>query len=207
PALAAAGAPRVRSRGLPRLLRRRGLRPLGRLRFSPRRQLDPPPVRAQPRFRARPRLQPGGARDRLDGAALDGSPGAPLRPSGQRRPVDEGPGRRAPSRGRLDGLASRARARPAAGFMLATSWLAWSALSGMEIPLFVFLSTGAIGLHLRERRNPARPPLSLGLFGLSILARPEGAFLLVLAVLDRLLVSFARAEDGALVWRPARPRP
>ncbi|HXU46566.1 MAG TPA: hypothetical protein VN783_13645 [Thermoanaerobaculia bacterium] len=95
----------------------------------------------------------------------------------------------------------------AAAFMLATSWLAWSALSGMEIPLFVFLSTGAIGFHLRERRNPARPPLSLGLFGLSILARPEGAFLLVLAVLDRLLVSFARAEDGALVWRPARPRP
>jgi hypothetical protein len=95
---------------------------------------------------------------------------------------------------------SEAGASVATGFAAATSWLVWSALSGMEVPLFVLLSVGGMVLHLRERREPSRPPLSLGIFGLAILARPEGALLLVLAVLDRLLVGFGRraphAPDG-----------
>jgi len=87
---------------------------------------------------------------------------------------------------------SEAGAAVATAFAAATSWLVWSALSGMEVPLFVLLSVGGMVLHLRERRDPGRPPLSLGVFGLAILARPEGALLLVLAVLDRLLVCFGR---------------
>jgi arabinofuranosyltransferase len=118
---------------------------------------------------------------------------------------------------------SEGGAAVATGFAAATSWLVWSALSGMEVPLFVLLSVGGMVLHLRERREPNRPPLSLGIFGLAILARPEGALLLVLAVLDRLVVGFVRraprasgnetpdgagAETGdALFWRlpPWRP--
>ncbi|HXU32991.1 MAG TPA: hypothetical protein VN851_20685 [Thermoanaerobaculia bacterium] len=121
---------------------------------------------------------------------------------------------------------SAAGASVATAFAAATSWLVWSALSGMEVPLFILLSVGGMVLHLRERRDPVRPPLSLGIFGLAILARPEGALLLVLAVVDRLLVGFSRRapdasdtpEDGAdspgdsaasggLVWRlpPWRP--
>ncbi len=107
---------------------------------------------------------------------------------------------------------SEAGAAVAVSFAAATTWLAWSALSGMEVPLFVLLSVGGLILHTRERRDPPRPPLSIGVFGLSILARPEGALLLVLALADRLLVSFARrpaepavASDGEtpLRWRPA----
>lgn len=92
---------------------------------------------------------------------------------------------------------SEAGAAVAAGFAAATSWLVWSALSGMEVPLFILLSVGGMVLHLRERRDPSRPPLSLGIFGLAILARPEGALLLVLAVLDRLLVGFDRNAPEA----------
>lgn len=120
---------------------------------------------------------------------------------------------------------SEVGASVATGFAAATSWLVWSALSGMEVPLFVLLSVGGMVLHLRERREPGRPPLSLGIFGLAILARPEGALLLVLAFLDRLLVGFGRRapEDapeavasagtetagasGDLFWRPPSWRP
>lgn len=69
-----------------------------------------------------------------------------------------------------------------------TSWLVWSALSGMEIPLFLTLSLGGMILQIRERRDPARPPLALPVFGLAALARPEGLLLLLLAVADRLSV-------------------
>lgn len=109
-----------------------------------------------------------------------------------------------------------AGASVAAGFAAATSWLVWSALSGMEVPLFVLLSVGGLVLHIRERREANRPPLSLGIFGLAILARPEGALLLVLAVLDRLWVRFERrapkdaaepAASGALYWRTPSWRP
>lgn len=85
----------------------------------------------------------------------------------------------------------------AAGLVAATSWMAWSSLSGMEIPLFVVLSLEGLVLHLRERADPARPRLSLAVLGLSVLARPEGLLLLAAAVLDGLLV-WRRLGDGAL---------
>jgi len=70
---------------------------------------------------------------------------------------------------------------------LATGRLVWSALSGMEVNLFLLLSLWGMILHLRERRSPDRPPISLAVLGVAVLARPEGALLLVLAVGDRLL--------------------
>lgn len=93
----------------------------------------------------------------------------------------------------------------AAVLTLTTSWLVWSALSGMEVPLFFFLSVWGLLLHLRERRRPEAPPLSAAVLAVASLARPEGLLLLVLALLDRLLV-FEREEE-VLVWRrpPLRP--
>jgi len=85
----------------------------------------------------------------------------------------------------------------AGGLTLATGWLAWSAVSGMEISLFVFLSLAGMVLHLDERDDPARPPLSFVFFGLLVLARPEGLGLLIVAVLDRSL-RWRRLPDGAL---------
>jgi hypothetical protein len=88
---------------------------------------------------------------------------------------------------------------------LGTSWMAWSALSGMEIPLFILLALQGMILHLRERADRDRPPLSLGVLAVSVLARPEGLALLVLACADRLLV-FDRGETG-LRWRRPAWRP
>jgi hypothetical protein len=96
----------------------------------------------------------------------------------------------------------RGLASLAAVLTLATSWLVWSALSGMEVPLFVALSLSGMILHLRERAAPERPPLAAGIFAVAALARPEGLLLLALALADRCLV-FRREEDGALAW--ARP--
>ncbi len=90
----------------------------------------------------------------------------------------------------------------AAALTLATSWLVWSALSGMEIPLFILLSLWGMVLHLRERADPARPPLSLAVLAVAVLARPEGILLLLLAVLDRIL-SFERRPSAAVLLRGA----
>jgi 4-amino-4-deoxy-L-arabinose transferase-like glycosyltransferase len=89
----------------------------------------------------------------------------------------------------------------AAALTLSTSWLVWSALSGMEIPLFVLLSLWGVILHLRERAEPSRPPLSLAVLAVAVLARPEGVLLLLLAVLDRLLV-FEERAGGLRLRRP-----
>lgn len=75
----------------------------------------------------------------------------------------------------------------AAALTAATHWLVWSALSGMEITLFSCLSLWGIVLHLRERADPARAPLSLAVLAAAVLARPEGMLLLILAAADRLL--------------------
>jgi len=80
-----------------------------------------------------------------------------------------------------------------------TSWLAWSALSGMEVPLFAALSLAGIRRHLAERTRPDLPPLSLAVLGVSALARPEGLLLLALAGFDRLL-RFRREEAGGVAW-------
>ena len=112
--------------------------------------------------------------------------------------------------GRELGL-GRGLAALAAGLTLGTSWLAWSALSGMEIPLFAFLALQGMILHLRERGRDL-PPLSFGVLALAVLARPEGLALLVLAGVDRLLVferGGERTDDGngALAWRRPALRP
>jgi len=104
---------------------------------------------------------------------------------------------------------SQGLATLAAGLTLTTSWLVWSALSGMEIPLFVLLSLWGMILHLRERADPARPPLSLAVFAVALLARPEGALLLLAALVDRLLVFNSTVAGGEerLSWRrpPLQP--
>lgn len=81
----------------------------------------------------------------------------------------------------------RGLAAMATGLTLATSWLVWSALSGMEVPLFVVLSLWGMILHLRERGQPGRPPISLAVLAVAVLARPEGLLLLLFALLDRCL--------------------
>jgi len=107
--------------------------------------------------------------------------------------------------GRELGL-GRGLAAFAAALTLGTTWLAWSALSGMEVPLFILLALQGMILHLREREAPGRPPLSLGVLAVAALARPEGLALLGLAFVDRLLV-FTRDEAGALNWRRPALRP
>lgn len=96
---------------------------------------------------------------------------------------------------------SRNLATLAALLVAATGWLSWAALSGMEISLFIFLSLAGAILHLEERNRPCRPPLSMGILGLSALARPEGLVLLAMAAADR-LVAFRRGADEALEPSP-----
>jgi hypothetical protein len=72
----------------------------------------------------------------------------------------------------------------------------------MEVPLFIALATAGLARHVEERARPARPALSLLLFGLAALARPEGLLLLPLALADRAVV-VARGAGGARVL--ARP--
>src|SRR3954447_22799990 len=89
----------------------------------------------------------------------------------------------------------------ASALTLATSWLVWSALSGMEIPLFILLSLWGMILHLRERNDLGRPDrttFSVGVLAVAALARPEVLLLLALAFLDRFLV-FGPEESR---WRP-----
>jgi hypothetical protein len=93
----------------------------------------------------------------------------------------------------------------AAAVTLATSWLVWSALSGLEISLFIVLSLAGILFHIRERRDPARIPVSLPILALGFLARPEAALLILAAVADRLLV-FRLGANGQGTWHPPRWR-
>lgn len=85
----------------------------------------------------------------------------------------------------------------AAGLVATTGWLCWAAVSGMEVPLFVLLTVAGTALHLDERSDSGRPPLSLAVLGLAVLARPEGVLLVALAAGDRLL-RFRRDPDGSL---------
>lgn len=107
--------------------------------------------------------------------------------------------------GRALGL-SPPRAGLAGALVLATDWLLWSSTSGMEVPLFVWLSLEGIRRHVVERAGDRVgepvPPVSFLLFGLAALTRPEGLMLLPLAVADRGLL--AMREAGGL--RLARPR-
>lgn len=75
--------------------------------------------------------------------------------------------------------------------------LVWSAVSGLEIPLFVLLALSATRLHLRDRDTGRGLALSLPLFALATLARPEGLLLLGAAVFDRALAVRGRWRDWA----------
>ncbi len=78
-----------------------------------------------------------------------------------------------------------------------TDWMAWSALSGMEISLFVALWLWGLVWHLRERRDRSRVPRSTVFFAAAALARPEGLLLLLLAAVDRLaFFPASQAERG-----------
>lgn len=98
-------------------------------------------------------------------------------------------------------------ATAAAALVALSNHATWSALSGMEIPLFVALCLAGMLLHLDERDDPGRLPVSLFVLALSAFARPEGAMLAALAVADRLLVVRRDPDSGVLgfAW-PGRRR-
>lgn len=109
---------------------------------------------------------------------------------------------------------SPARAGVAAGLVATSDWLVWSALSGMEVSLFVLLLLAGLHRHLGERAataesgpgRPTLPPVSFLLFGLAALARPEGLMLPLLAAADRLFCPARRATDepGLRLAAPSR---
>jgi hypothetical protein len=82
---------------------------------------------------------------------------------------------------------SRGLALLAAGWTATSSWLVWSALSGMEVPLFTLLTLWGLLLHVRELGSPRPLGVSALVLSLAALVRPEGLLLLVLAALDRIL--------------------
>jgi arabinofuranosyltransferase len=69
--------------------------------------------------------------------------------------------------------------RVAGALIGSTSWLVWSALSGMEILLFAAVVLQVLRLHQAEQRVGGRMLLSIPLAALSVLVRPEGLLLLV----------------------------
>jgi hypothetical protein len=94
--------------------------------------------------------------------------------------------------------ASRWVALLAASAVAVTIPLPWWALSGMEPPLYAFLSLLGILLHVRLRQATGpRAILPTAVFALAGLARPECLLLFPLAMADRLVM--AR-------WRDLQPR-
>ncbi len=86
--------------------------------------------------------------------------------------------------------ASRWVALLAASAVAVTVPLPWWALSGMEPPLYAFLSLSGILLHLRLRQaRGARALAPTVVFALAGLARPECLVLFPLAMVDRLLMA------------------
>lgn len=78
----------------------------------------------------------------------------------------------------------------------------WSALSGMEISLFVFLSTLGMRLHVERWRTDSWTPVALVL-AIAALARPEGLLLLVLAGAERggWILAHRRVGAATVRWR------
>jgi len=93
-------------------------------------------------------------------------------------------------------LLRRELALLAAALVATSGVLLWGALSGMEVPLFTALASWGMALHARERSEPASPPIGMALLAVATLVRPEGALLLLLALVDRLLL--ARRAEGEL---------
>ena len=93
--------------------------------------------------------------------------------------------------------------RRLASILVASShWLIWSALSGMEISLFLCLSLWGLAHHLRESRDPSRTPVSLPLLACATLARPEGFLLLALVLASSFLTTERHGPRllGRLRW-------
>lgn len=66
--------------------------------------------------------------------------------------------------------------------------LMWGAMSGMEVPLYVFLTCLGLFWHVRyERQDLPRAYLSTVAFGLATLARPECAVLAAFCAVDGML--------------------
>jgi len=78
--------------------------------------------------------------------------------------------------------------------------LSWFALSGMEPPLFKWLTLLGILMHVRYRRAPGvKGIVPTVVFGIAVYARPELVLLFGLAMVDRLLMlSRERRETGCL---------
>lgn len=87
-----------------------------------------------------------------------------------------------------------------AGGALALSWmLAWSAASGMETLLFIFMALWLLALYCEERRPL---PVKAGIIGgLFVLTRPEGVVLLALLSLG--LAWQRDYQSLARLWLPA----
>lgn len=90
---------------------------------------------------------------------------------------------------------SRGLATLAATLYCLTGPMVWSAVSGLEIPLFVLLSLAATRRHLVDRGDTCGLALSLPLFALAAHARPEGLLLLALALLDRAVATRGRWRE------------
>ncbi len=72
-----------------------------------------------------------------------------------------------------------------AGMIVAVNGrLVWAGLAALETCLFAALSLLAIAVHLRNRANARYRPLTVVLFGLAALSRPEGYLLFALALAD-----------------------
>jgi hypothetical protein len=80
----------------------------------------------------------------------------------------------------------------ASGLTLGTGWMVWSALSGMEIPLFALLSAWGMVLHLRERTADLADPRA---------APARAAPVAPVAPAD----NGVRSADAAATARPALP--
>jgi hypothetical protein len=86
-----------------------------------------------------------------------------------------------------------------------TDWMVWGALSGMEIPLFVLLSTWGLELQAREARGGWTRHWALPVLALATLVRPEGLLLLGLAVIERCLRLAAEPDAPRIVLSPRDP--
>ncbi|MEM6701447.1 MAG: hypothetical protein AAF690_02020 [Acidobacteriota bacterium] len=87
---------------------------------------------------------------------------------------------------------------------LLTRWTLWSALSGMEISLFVLLCLLGVRQHVLDVQASAersRFPWSTLWLSLATLARPEGLLLIVLCWAERLLSLSRQGEQSSIGLR------
>lgn len=101
--------------------------------------------------------------------------------------------------------AHRAVAAATAVAFAAVPRLVWGALSGMEVPAYVFLTSLGVYLHVRFR--PADGPrsyLSTAAFALSALARPECATIAVVSTVDRTAAACRARRCGSPGASPSR---